>query len=235
VKSRFSGRMLVTAGPATLDDWVSIARNALTAKPSPPNEEWEAWWASAVEKFLGDRSVQAALSDSYSLAKDVRLLSRILMGVVLSLSPAAPLPNASQLKAAVTAQKYPAPFPFLSNLSYPAACLLIACVHASTAGHESITFEMLHDSFQKQVRTSQSAPVQVDGGSIGMVRCSKEILMTAFEHLIATKIFVCMAPVAAGTTKEFVRYKCMVEKEDVRQMVAAIGQTTLNQWFKRAQ
>ena len=79
VKSRFSGRMLLTAGPATLDDWVSIARGVLTAKPSPPNEEWEAWWASAVEKFLSDRSVQAALSDSYSLTKDVRLLSRILV------------------------------------------------------------------------------------------------------------------------------------------------------------
>ena len=59
--------------------------------------------------------------------------------------------------------------------------------------------------------------------------------LEAFEHLIATKVFVCMSPVAAGTTKEFVRYQSMVEKEDVRQMVAAIGQTTLNQWFKRAQ
>jgi hypothetical protein len=35
--------------------------------------------------------------------------------------------------------------------------------------------------------------------------------------------------------KEFMRYKCMVEKEDVKQMVSAMGQTTLNQWFKRAQ
>lgn len=78
VKSRFSGRMLLTAGPATLDDWISITRDVLTAKPSPPNEEWEAWWALAVEKFLSDRFVQAALSDLYSLAKDVRLLSRIL-------------------------------------------------------------------------------------------------------------------------------------------------------------
>ncbi len=78
VKSRFSGRMFLTAGPSTLDDWFSIARNVLTVKPSPPNEEWEAWWATAVEKFLSDRSVQTALSDSYSLAKDVRLLSRIL-------------------------------------------------------------------------------------------------------------------------------------------------------------
>jgi hypothetical protein len=37
------------------------------------------------------------------------------MGVVLNLSPSAPLPNASQLKAAITTQKYPAPFPFLSS------------------------------------------------------------------------------------------------------------------------
>lgn len=79
VKSRFSGRMLLTAGPTTLDDWLSIARNALTVKPSPRNEEWEVWWATAMEKFLGDRSVQAALSDLYSLAKDIRLLSRILV------------------------------------------------------------------------------------------------------------------------------------------------------------
>ena len=78
VKSRFSGRMLRTAGPGTLDDWISIARNALTVKPSPSNEEWEVWWVAAVEKFLSDSSVQVALSDMYSLTKDVRLLGRIL-------------------------------------------------------------------------------------------------------------------------------------------------------------
>ncbi len=78
VKSRFSGRMLRTAGPGTLDDWISIARNALTVKPSPSNEEWEVWWVAAVEKFLNDSSVQVALSDMYSLTKDVRLLGRIL-------------------------------------------------------------------------------------------------------------------------------------------------------------
>ena len=37
------------------------------------------------------------------------------MGLVLNLSPAAPLPNASQLKAAVNSQRYPAPFPFLAG------------------------------------------------------------------------------------------------------------------------
>jgi len=37
------------------------------------------------------------------------------MGLVLNLSPAAPLPNAPQLKAAVNSQRYPAPFPFLAG------------------------------------------------------------------------------------------------------------------------
>jgi origin recognition complex subunit 4 len=78
VKSRFSGRMLRTAGPGTLDDWILITRDALTVKLSPPNEEWEVWWAANVEKFLCDGSVQEALSELYSLTKDVRLLGRVL-------------------------------------------------------------------------------------------------------------------------------------------------------------
>lgn len=78
VKSRFSGRMLRTAGPDTLDDWMSIARHVLTVKPNPPNEGWEVWWATAVEKFLSDRPVQEAFSDTYSLTKDLRMLNRIL-------------------------------------------------------------------------------------------------------------------------------------------------------------
>jgi origin recognition complex subunit 4 len=37
---------------------------------------------------------------------------------------------------------------------------------------------MLHEYFRDQVRASMSAPVQVNGGSIGMVRCSREVLMS---------------------------------------------------------
>ena len=61
-------------------------------------------------------------------------------------------------------------------LSYPAICLLIAAVHAQTSGHDVFTFEMLHEAFKNQVRTSQSAPVHIEGGGIGMVRCSREVL-----------------------------------------------------------
>ena len=49
-------------------------------------------------------------------------------------------------------------------------------MHTRTSGHEVFTFEMLNDVFREQVRTSLSAPVTVEGGGIGMVRCSREIL-----------------------------------------------------------
>lgn len=50
-------------------------------------------------------------------------------------------------------------------------------MHAQTSGHDIFTFEMLYESFKNQVRTSQSAPVQIEGGSIGMVKCSREVLI----------------------------------------------------------
>ena len=72
----------------------------------------------------------------------------------------------------------PTAYPHCTALPYPAVCLLIASVHASTSGHDTFTFEMLHDAFKTQVRTSQSAPVQVAGGGVGMVRCSRELLFS---------------------------------------------------------
>lgn len=57
-------------------------------------------------------------------------------------------------------------------------CLLVACMRAETAGHLLFTFEMLYDTFNEQVRASTAAPVQINGGSIGMMRCSREVLMS---------------------------------------------------------
>lgn len=35
---------------------------------------------------------------------------------------------------------------------------------------------MLHETFRDQLRSSTSAPVEVEGGGIGMVRCTREVL-----------------------------------------------------------
>ena len=64
-----------------------------------------------------------------------------------------------------------------SDLPYPALCLLISSIHTITSGHDIFTFEMLFAAFRNQLRASMVAPVQVNGGSVGMVRCSKAILL----------------------------------------------------------
>jgi hypothetical protein len=61
-------------------------------------------------------------------------------------------------------------------------------MHMQTAGHEIVTFEMLHECFRDQVRSSTSAPVQVEGGGIGMMRCSREVLMTVCSLWISWSI-----------------------------------------------
>lgn len=63
-------------------------------------------------------------------------------------------------------------------------CLLIASVHSETAGHPLFTFEMLYDLFRAQVRASTLAPVQINGGSIGMVRCSTDVLLSVIKFFL---------------------------------------------------
>ncbi|KAI0320816.1 origin recognition complex subunit 4 C-terminus-domain-containing protein [Amylostereum chailletii] len=235
VKSRFSGRMLRTAGPRKMQEWSAIAKGMLCTPLPYPDKEWTELWTAAVERFLDDRVVKEVLSETFGIMRDVRMLCQILTGAVLSLSITHPYPTPSLLSDTVQLQRSLPAFPFLNSLSYAAMCLLIAANHERTAGNDTVTFEMLYESFRTQLRTSLSAPVQVGGGSIGMVRCSREVLLTTFEKLIETRIFVPAATTSSATSKHFLRYRCMVEREDVKRAVEANGQTNLKKWFSKAQ
>ncbi|KII95171.1 hypothetical protein PLICRDRAFT_169848 [Plicaturopsis crispa FD-325 SS-3] len=234
VKSRFSGRMLRTAGP---DDWAAIARAAMCVPIAveDPAEEWAAMWEGAVETFLGDKAAVAALAETFSLTRDVRALTRILVPPILELKPSAPFPSASRLASCVATQRIRPAFPFLHTLPYPAICLLIAYMHADTAGHDVVTFEQLHACVHDHVRASMSAPVRSGGGSIGMVRCARPVLMSAFENLVSARYFVAAAPASAAIAREFVRYRCVVERADVKTAVETMGHTNLKKWFSKAQ
>ena len=81
VKSRFSGRMLQTAGPRSVQDWWRLTGSILTV---PLGEEddvdgWKELWGGSVKKFLEERSVKTALHETWALVKDVRMLTRILV------------------------------------------------------------------------------------------------------------------------------------------------------------
>ncbi|KAH9854982.1 origin recognition complex subunit 4 C-terminus-domain-containing protein [Lenzites betulinus] len=241
VKSRFSGRMIRTAGPARVGHWVALVKAAVGASVFAGDEdgdeerEWREMWDVAVERLLKDDAALDALGETYALARDYQLLRRILTCLVLELTPSSPYPTAAKLERAIVRQRCPPRFPALHNLPYPAVCLLISSVHAQTSGHDVFTFEMLHETFKNQVRTSQSAPVQVEGGGIGMVRCSREVLYAAFERLADLRIFLPAAAPGATVGPEFALYRSVVDRFTVKKAVETIGQLSLKKWFTKAQ
>ncbi|KAG2077387.1 hypothetical protein BDR04DRAFT_1066045 [Suillus decipiens] len=231
VKSRFSGRMLRTAAPTGLSFWMKLIERVLRVRVESSEEEWEPLWTLAIDNFMADRKVLEQIQETIAVTHDIRVLQRILVGVVAALVPSSPFPTCAQLLSAVHAQRIRDPFPHLSTLPYPLICLLIAAAHAHTAGHDAMTFEMLYDAFREQYRASAAAPIQVAGGSIGMSRCTRE----GFEHLIGEKIFICVATPSTSIAPGFARYRSALTWDDVKRAVDKMGKTSLKKWLAKAQ
>lgn len=235
VKSRFSGRMLRTAAPTELSFWMKLIERVLRARIESPKEEWEPLWTLTIDNFIADGKVLKQIQETVAVTHDIRVLRRILVGVIAALAPSSPFPTCAQLVSAIHAQRIRDPFPHLSTLPYPSICLLIAAAHAHTAGHDAITFEMLYDAFREQYRASAAAPIQVAGGSIGVSRCTREVLMREFERLIGEKIFICVAPSSTSIAPGFVRYRSALTWDDVKRAVDKMGKTSLKKWLTKAQ
>jgi origin recognition complex subunit 4 len=59
--------------------------------------------------------------------------------------------------------------------------------------------------------------------------------MQAFEQLVANRVFQPVAAALTHVTKEFVKYRCIAAREDVKGAVEHLGQTNLKKWFSRNQ
>ncbi|KXN89615.1 Origin recognition complex subunit 4 [Leucoagaricus sp. SymC.cos] len=241
VKSRFSGRVLRTSVASATTDVLSLAKEILCVPISPTDDyeelldDWNDAWSRRTSEFLGEREVFDMIKDTMGVAKDPKLLFRILIYAVSRLSFSCPFLSPSMLSQAITSQRSRPPLFDTLELPYPVLCLLIASIQFITSGHDTFTFEMLFTTFYNQVRASSAAPVQVNGGSIGMIRCSRTILLSAFEHLISSRIFIAATAPSSSMTKEFTRYRTTLEREDVRKMVERTGQVTLKKWLNKTE
>ncbi|KAJ7179110.1 origin recognition complex subunit 4 C-terminus-domain-containing protein [Mycena filopes] len=239
VKSRFSGRMLRTASPSQSHNWAELTRGILCSKIAAHRKldgagEWQRQWEAGVHSFLQDSATNVVLRETFSVTKDVRVLARLLTSVTTQLSPSAPFPTSVQLVSAAETQRSRPRFSMLHALPYPSICLLIASVHAETAGHPIFTFEMLREKVRDQIRLSASAPVEVNGSSIGMPKCPRTVLMSAFETLVAAKIFAPTAAPSANLGKEFVKFRAQVSKDHVKAAVQTKGDINLTKWLTKA-
>jgi origin recognition complex subunit 4 len=49
------------------------------------------------------------------------------------------------------------------------------------------------------------------------------------------RAFVHVAASSSSVAKEFLRYRCVVEREEVKKAVEKMGQTNLKKWLSKAQ
>jgi len=86
VKSRFSGRMIRTATPRKVIEWVNTARKMLIPRTEEDDQmevedelAFKEMWKSRVEEFLSDNKTVRVFEETFSITRDIRTLSRLLV------------------------------------------------------------------------------------------------------------------------------------------------------------
>ena len=59
-------------------------------------------------------------------------------------------------------------------------------------------------------------------------------LFQACEQLVLLRVFIAVAPMSVATEPEFVRYRCAVDRAEVKRTVEQIGQLNLKKWFSKS-
>ncbi|KAJ3741091.1 origin recognition complex subunit 4 C-terminus-domain-containing protein [Lentinula detonsa] len=235
VKSRFSGRMIRTSASIKASQAKKILRAVLmSTEKNEVDQEFSAMWNENVDEILTDPRITRILEEACSITGDIRSLARLFMSPVLNLKPASPWLTASQLEISAEVQRIRPEFPYLHTLNYPSLCLLIAFYQAENDGYPALTFEMLYEYVRNAIRVSAVAPVQLHGNSIGMVRCSRQVLWATFERLISAQIFVSLSGPSMNVGKNFLKYRCSVNREDVKKSVEKNGHSSLTKFLRRA-
>lgn len=149
--------------------------------------------------------------------------------------------------------------PFINNspigLPQSTMWVLVALYHWQTAGHEAINLKMTLRTIIQAMNYQDSVRLVVSAGGVsssivGSCKISPNILqavrlspplfekysctpLQAFEELIDVKVL--QSVVGSSSTnnqsKEFIKYKCMVDRAMLRQVVEKHGSTDVKSWL----
>ncbi|KAG9102710.1 hypothetical protein FRC06_001386 [Ceratobasidium sp. 370] len=251
VKSRFSHRIIRISPPVSLDSYLSLVRATLaipnvlempnmrtTPRKGKRHDDtackaWRMKWKDAVDRVLSDRQFKQVLEDAFELSRDVRLLLRILLGAVTSLTPTSPWLTVGVVARSVQTQCAPSPFTFLQELAYPCVALLVATQHVHDRGHDTFTFKMLCAEIKRELGNEAvtKALVQMQGRGLGLIRVPEPVLEVAFESLVARNVLVLAGPASHSTGRVFLKYRCAPERSDIKDTVDRLGHSALKRWF----
>jgi len=245
VKSRFSQRVLRVPSFTCLDGVVHFVKTILSPglerlEPEEALQEWNQIWADNVQRFLAHNDVQATFRESFGMRSDPGYILQLLIPVVLDFDTEHPRFSPSSLVSSAEAQR-PSRFEFISYLPQTAMWLLVATYKWETAGHPIFNFSMLWKAFKMAAAEAESAHLIVSvPGTVRSTKTTSVLPVTlqgTFEQLIEIRVFQLVLGTTArvtGAGREFVKYRCMIPREEVRRLAEKHGSTEVKSWLASA-
>ncbi|GAC99488.1 hypothetical protein PHSY_007090 [Pseudozyma hubeiensis SY62] len=209
VKSRFSHRILHVRPPATYEIIETIVRNALAPLNSgskalasiPPGhvETFVRAWRADFDRLFSHQHFRDVLRGIYELSNDIRMIYRILIPTISSLTLLSPSIDLSTLLSTAANEVSDGIIHILRDLTEPELALLIAIKHLQTRDRQIFNFEMCYDELRRfasrDARERQAASSSAEGGTAGggvavstPFFADRKIALMSFHSLLSLEI-----------------------------------------------
>ncbi|KAJ9476449.1 Origin recognition complex subunit 4 [Pseudozyma hubeiensis] len=210
VKSRFSHRILHVRPPATYEIFERIVRNALAplslgskALASIPPGHVETFvqaWRADFNRLFSHQHFRDVLRGVYELSNDIRMIYRILIPTISSLTLLSPSIDLPSLLSTAATEVSDGIIHILRDLTEPELALLIAIKHLQTRDRQIFNFEMCYDELrrfasrdarERQAASSAEGGTAGGGGGVAVSTpffADRKIALMSFHSLLSLEI-----------------------------------------------
>ncbi|KAI8871214.1 hypothetical protein GQ42DRAFT_154667 [Ramicandelaber brevisporus] len=221
VKSRFSHRQIMVNLPLTFEQYVEIAKQALTVPLDDKFGNVELYDNAVVEQTLSvnaNTPLVRELRRLFDILRDVRLLHQLFVPAVASLHSYMNDPSSTGLETAVlSVQSVQSAIDnlladqktaLLERLSLLELCLVVATKRLSDQGVAKFTFAMVYDEYRRFMLTQNTASFGMSssggggGGGGGHLKLyNKNFAIKGFERLMDLELMTFADSTATGRAK----------------------------------
>ncbi|KAJ2781434.1 origin recognition complex subunit 4 [Coemansia interrupta] len=189
VKSRFSHRQIQAYNAKTLDDFVSIARVALSIHSSDQQQQqipkaFADTFNNKVDDLLSSELVLSYISEVFDIGKDARQILRTFVAAASKISNTQPYMDIAHVKPVIAREKESAKMQILSSISLLDLCLIISMKSLVQSGNSKYNFEMVYNEY----KTFMSRHMIAASGGGAMKVYKKPVALKAFETLVELEI-----------------------------------------------
>ncbi|KAJ1724972.1 origin recognition complex subunit 4 [Coemansia erecta] len=189
VKSRFSHRQIHACNAKTLDDFILIARVALSIHSSDQQQHqitkaFADTFNSKVSELLSTESVLSYISEVFDIGKDIRQVLRTFVVAVSKISDSQPYIDIAHVKPAIARERESAKMQILGSISLLDLCLIISMKSLVQSGNSKYNFEMVYNEY----KTFMSRHMIAASGGGAMKVYKKPVALKAFETLVELEI-----------------------------------------------